>query len=554
MRLFGGKGLLASGGQVYYDFDDRWIPLIGQRRPRYVDAAVLLTPSGESRPAFDGRDPDCVWHRLLIDARIPSDIEIRISSRAANDPDERPFTDWQREPRLYARRDGSELPFVDEGDYSTWELLLQRATGRYLQLKLEILGSGQHTPSLRALRVYYPRFSYLNHYLPAVYRDDLNSASFLDRFLSNIEGFFTTIEDKIAAVGILFDVHSAPQEALDWLAGWMGIAFDSGWDAARRRLFIKHALFFFSRRGTIPGLTMALQLALDECPEDTIFDSNPNARRIQASGIRIVENYRARRTPGVVLGDPTESSGLRLIPKAQPWLPDEGNSGLQQRYQEFMSARNVKTGIVQSFSTTPPSDAALQKLWQQFAQETLSFVPAVGTDAAQWRSFLTRRYQFVDRYNDSYRLTGAARITRFEDAAFPINIPGDGAPLQDWYQYQAVFLPMQATAHRFTVLLPVKPGYQDPTKQADALDLVNRILNLEKPAHTTFEVRLYWAMFRLGEVRLGFDTLIDRGSRAPELMTPMILGQGHLMESYLAPSHPQDVRDRQVLGRDRLQN
>jgi hypothetical protein len=33
-------------------------------------------------------------------------------------------------------------------------------------------------------------------------------------------------------------------------------------------------------------------------------------------------------------------------------------------------------------------------------------------------------------------------------------------------------------------------------------------------------------------------------------MTPMTLGQSHLAESYLAPGHPFDVRERLVLGRD----
>ena len=33
MRLFGGKGLVAAGTGVYYDFADSWIPLVGQRRP-----------------------------------------------------------------------------------------------------------------------------------------------------------------------------------------------------------------------------------------------------------------------------------------------------------------------------------------------------------------------------------------------------------------------------------------------------------------------------------------------------------------------------------------
>ena len=59
-------------------------------------------------------------------------------------------------------------------------------------------------------------------YLPAVYREDAQSASFIERFLANFEGFYTAIEDLIAAVQVLFDVRSAPPEALAWLAAWFG--------------------------------------------------------------------------------------------------------------------------------------------------------------------------------------------------------------------------------------------------------------------------------------------------------------------------------------------
>ncbi len=201
MRLFGGKGIVAAGGQVYYDFADIWIPLVSQPRRRYESEAALCTPLGEPRHAFDGREPDCVWHRLLLDACIPPGTEVQVESRAANDEDELPLTEWQQEPHLYLRGNGSELPFVrkvsNADGNGTWELLFQNARGRYLQLKLRLYGNGRSTPHLLALRAYYPRFSYLERYLPAVYREDSSSASFLDRFLANLEGFYTAIEDKI---------------------------------------------------------------------------------------------------------------------------------------------------------------------------------------------------------------------------------------------------------------------------------------------------------------------------------------------------------------------
>src|SRR5262249_23318339 len=159
---------------------------------------------------FDGRDPQCVWHRLLLDACLPPETKIEVWSRAADDPKDLRSADWFAEPPLYRRSNGSELPFVAPPaapDRGTFELLFQSAKGRYLQLQVRLTGSGSATPRLRALRLYYPRFSYLTRYLPAVYQEDSASASFLDRFLGNLEGTNTAIEDRIAAVQMLFDVR-----------------------------------------------------------------------------------------------------------------------------------------------------------------------------------------------------------------------------------------------------------------------------------------------------------------------------------------------------------
>lgn len=636
MRLFGGKGLVTAGTGVFYDFADGWIPLIKQRRPRYVSDATLETP------AFDGIEPNCVWHRLVLDAAIPPETKVEVWSRAADEERDLPLTQWQPEPSLYLRGDGSELPFLrlqkicgqnstnrpstslastklKDGD-GTWELLFQRARGRFLQLRLRLSGNERSTPRLRALRSYYPRFSYLANYLPGVYREDEQSASFLDRFLANVEGIYTTIEDKIAAAQVLFDVRSAPAEALEWLATWFGVALDPNWDEQRRRLFITHAMEFFQYRGTIRGLTMALHLALDSEVDESIFGSGKTKC---PEGIRIVEKYLTRTLPGVIFGDPTGPEGLRDVLPRNRWQPDQGRANLNQRYTEFKNPSATAEQLLRLFVEYPivPPDsdaetaAADVAAWEQFSRDALGFVPATSAtdrnawqiflaaryanidalnrkqrtsydnfsevslppdlptfDAALtdwldfvsepnpavtplgrhlWQDFLARRYQRINAFNEAY----GTSWTSFDVVSLPDLLPPDGDRLRDWYQFEGIVMQMQRTAHRFTVLLPVPVSLAfSPEEHQLRMDLSRRVVELEKPAHTVFDVKFYWAIFRVGEARLQLDTLIEQGSRAPQLMPRLILDQGFVGESYLAPPVPEDASDRLILGRDPLRN
>jgi hypothetical protein len=77
--------------------------------------------------------------------------------------------------------------------------------------------------------------------------------------------------------------------------------------------------------------------------------------------------------------------------------------------------------------------------------------------------------------------------------------------------------------------------------------MVERIINLEKPAHTLFDVRRYWDAFRVGEARLGLDTALGDTGR----FGPMVLGQAYLAEGYLSPAPPMDTPERFVSDRDR---
>ena len=101
---------------------------------------------------------------------------------------------------------------------------------------------------------------------------------------------------------------------------------------------------------------------------------------------------------------------------------------------------------------------------------------------------------------------------------------------------------MQAAAHRFKVMIPVPAAEAfDFGAHQRRLDLAKRIVDLEKPAHTLYDLAFFWAFFRVGEARLSEDTILDFGSRAPRLMPPAILGQSFIASSYIAPGPPQDA-------------
>ena len=327
-----------------------------------------------------------------------------------------------------------------------------------------------------------------------------------------------------------------------------------------------------------------------------------------AERYRIVEKFRTRRRPGILFGDPTAVSGPRHTLSSGRWLPEKGLAELNRRYQQALGKSNV------TFTLEAPQNAAEAAARAAFTQRELGFVPSDNADdllgwrnflrgpysdiaelneahgtswssfleiplptgqndpAGQWpdwrnylrvspvpgyafkrkmwQEFLTRRYNSVNVLNSA--LVHAGDWESLDTVGFPTELR-DGALLNDWFQFESVVLPTLEAAHQFTVLLPSTGGTAADTQhRQEQLRLAKRLVELEKPAHTIFAVKFYWAMFRLGEARLGQDSLLGLGGRDPALMPPSVLGQTYLAESHLAPGHPFDVKDRQVVGRNRL--
>ncbi len=570
MRAQTGKALIVSGLCPYYDFEDRWLPLAEQPRHQYQSRAEL------EGLVFDGEEPDCVWHRIVIDACIPPGTRVHFESRSSNSLADLVSLPWREEPNLYLRAEGSELPLPEESCFNnsehagSFELLFQNAIGRYLELRLSLIGTRRATPIIRACRVYYPRFSYLKRYLPSAYQDDYKSASFLDRFLANIEGMYTQIENKIAHADYLFDTRTTPPEFLEWLGQWLGAFVDPVWDLKRKRLFVENAALLFNWRGTPTGLRALIKLCIDECPEESIFEPLrfPSANTDSILGgrdIRIVERFLTRR---LVQTDTSETqTDLALTSSSQSWQPVLGAGALHLYYQNYLlskykgdiaalnSAWELQSGTDFSDFTTikipplTPLQSAQARDWEEFTRDNIGFTyPPVSLEALPlYQEFLNLRYKRIDKLNSAHGYIGKFALKDFDEIVLPTQLPLNQKALVDWIEFVSLSLPISQQAHQFTVYLPTKLG-ELPAAMERRRAQVEEIVLREKPAHTQFDVQFFWAMFQVGSVRLGIDTSIGEGSR----FVAMVLGANFLGQSFLSESHPWSVFKRTVVGRERL--
>ena len=242
--------------------------------------------------------------------------------------------------------------------------------GRYLWVRTELNGDGHRTPEIAALRAYGSRFSYLNEYLPALYREtqfgpDADApgpstpADFLERFLDNFEGILTPLEDRVARADLLTDARTVPAESLDWLGSWAGISFDTAVPTQSRRKILQAAPRLHRQRGTLTGLQQALDLA--------------TGGSVSGGEIIVLEDYRLRRTfatiLGVNLGDRYNTLTASYAPSTNSFTGDTLALG-EETQREFLAIFSLNSQ--QQFDTA--DRAAIDTFFDQLAYRVTVYV------------------------------------------------------------------------------------------------------------------------------------------------------------------------------------
>jgi phage tail-like protein len=200
---------------------------------------------------LDSGTPGTVWHKVKVDADIPDGTSLTVETATAETVAELAVS--------------ATAPWMAPGNpivslsAQVPDQLVQSPPGRYLRLRVTLKSDGNNTPSLRALKVFYPRVSYLD-LLPRVYRRDADSALFLERFLALFEFVLTGVEDRYEWFSRALDPCAAPPDVIDWLALLIDLTFDPSWPVQRRRALVASAMGLYKQRGTLAGLTRYVEI------------------------------------------------------------------------------------------------------------------------------------------------------------------------------------------------------------------------------------------------------------------------------------------------------
>jgi phage tail-like protein len=287
----------------------------------------------------------------------------------------------------------------------------------------------------------------LDH-LPAIYREDPWLAGFLTPFarvFGEFERILAELDRYLVPENLQEPTYRTDAEFLTWLAGWLALELDEEWDEQKRRENISRAVDLYRRRGTIEGLKEYLRIytgyipAIREC--------------VWPAGMQIgVASMIGGFDPDV------DFASCTVERTSAAWhdyyvVTETGEGGSEYYYRADMVERvevDLAAGRVTILHFPPDDYALVQRIHQ----------PAM----------VTRRDGIADT---GYLFTG---------------VPVEGADgVDSLYHGDTVLVEEEGEApYRFIVDVTVPRELLSTVR----VDKIKAIIDLEKPAHTLYYLRL----------------------------------------------------------------
>jgi phage tail-like protein len=96
----------------------------------------------------------------------------------------------------------------------------------------------------------------LGGFLPAVFQED----EYTMRWTEALDEVLAPLVLALDCITAYIDPLLAPEDFLQWLAGWTGVLLDENWPVERRRSLAAAAVSLYRSRGTVAGLRAHLEL------------------------------------------------------------------------------------------------------------------------------------------------------------------------------------------------------------------------------------------------------------------------------------------------------
>ncbi len=217
-------------------------------------------------PAIDKAEDIGDWGRFFFDTHITEDMVVYIYAMSLS---EETFYDEdgmyrvedilldekipdEHKKKLFHNAGG--LRFVGKND-----ILLYGLTGRYLFLRLEVIGAGEGF--LSHLRINVAGDNFMDTF-PAIYQE---KNGFFHRFLSVFSSIYNDFDHEIDRLPELLDIENCPEELLVIYGRWLGIDLSGDFlSEEAMRTFVREGYNLNRMKGTRACLERILEIVLDE--------------------------------------------------------------------------------------------------------------------------------------------------------------------------------------------------------------------------------------------------------------------------------------------------
>jgi phage tail-like protein len=103
----------------------------------------------------------------------------------------------------------------------------------------------------------------LGRLLPALYQED----DLVQRWCAALDEVMAPALSTLDCFDAYLDPGVTPEDFLEWLAGWVGVALDQNWPEPRRRALVRRAGELYRWQGTVRGIAEHVALYTGVRPE-----------------------------------------------------------------------------------------------------------------------------------------------------------------------------------------------------------------------------------------------------------------------------------------------